>query len=151
LASLGPEYEPTLAGLDASGSTAYNDVVAKLKKAEARLKTGLQGLHSQNLARLTSAGNQDTFDRKISTEGEGINHGTRKGRCFHCGNTDHFIKECTEFINIIRKQVIDEMKSDGQHSEKGHTAAAMTVRRSKGSSGSLRAWGVSQKAPVTVW
>jgi hypothetical protein len=24
-------------------------------------------------------------------------------------------------------------------------------RRSKGSSGSLRAWGVSQKAPVTVW
>jgi hypothetical protein len=41
LASLGPEYKPMLAGLDASGSTAYNDVVAKLKKAEARLKIGL--------------------------------------------------------------------------------------------------------------
>jgi hypothetical protein len=54
LASLGPEYEPMLAGLDASRSTAYNDVVAKLKKAEARLKTGLQG---QNLARLASTRN----------------------------------------------------------------------------------------------
>jgi hypothetical protein len=41
LASLGLEYEPTLAGLDASRSTVYNNVVAKLKKAEARLKTGL--------------------------------------------------------------------------------------------------------------
>jgi hypothetical protein len=57
LASLRPEYEPTLAGLDASRSTAYNDVVAKLKKVEARLKIGLQGLQSQNLARLISTRN----------------------------------------------------------------------------------------------
>jgi hypothetical protein len=41
LASLGLEYKPTLVELDASGSTAYNNVVAKLKKVEARLKTGL--------------------------------------------------------------------------------------------------------------
>jgi hypothetical protein len=152
LASLGPEYEPTLAGLDASGSTAYNDVVAKLKKAEARLKTGLQSLEGQNLARLTSTRNQGTLDRKTSTENEErINYETKKGRCFHCGDTDHFIRECADFINIIRKQIIDEMKNDGQHSEKNHTAAAMTIRRSKGSSGSLRAWGVSQKEPITVW
>jgi hypothetical protein len=41
LASLGLEYEPILVELDASESTAYNDVIVKLKKAEARLKTGL--------------------------------------------------------------------------------------------------------------
>jgi hypothetical protein len=102
-----------LAELDTSRSIAYNNIVVKLKKAEARLKTGLQGLHSQNLARLTSAGNQDTFNRKISTKDEGINYEIRKGRCFYYSNTDHFIKECTEFIDIIRKQVIDEMKNDG--------------------------------------
>jgi hypothetical protein len=41
LASLEPEYESTLAELDTSRSTAYNNIVVKLKKAEARLKTGL--------------------------------------------------------------------------------------------------------------
>jgi hypothetical protein len=41
LASLGLEYESMLAGLDASGLTAYNNIIVKLKKTEARLKTGL--------------------------------------------------------------------------------------------------------------
>jgi hypothetical protein len=41
LASLELEYEPMLAGLDTSRLTVYNNVIIKLKKAEARLKTGL--------------------------------------------------------------------------------------------------------------
>jgi hypothetical protein len=114
--------------------------VAKLKKAEARLKTGLQSLEGQNLARLTSTGNQSTLDRKTSTENEeSINYEIKKGRCFHYSNTDYFIRECADFINIIRKQIINEMKNDSQHSEKNHTAAAIIIRRLKGSSESLRA------------
>ena len=38
LASLGPEYEFIVAGIDVSDTTKYEDVVAKLRKAEARLK-----------------------------------------------------------------------------------------------------------------
>ena len=34
LASLGPEYESTVAGIDVSDTTKYEDVVAKLRKAE---------------------------------------------------------------------------------------------------------------------
>jgi hypothetical protein len=41
LASLELEYKSTLVELDTSGLTSYNDVIIKLKKAEARLKTGL--------------------------------------------------------------------------------------------------------------
>jgi hypothetical protein len=83
LASLGPEYEPTLAELDASGSTAYNDIVAKLKKAEARLKTGLQGLQDQNLARLASTRNQGSFNRNR----------LKKGACHYCSKPGHFKRE----------------------------------------------------------
>jgi gag-polypeptide of LTR copia-type len=138
LASLGPEYESTLAGLDASGTAAFEDVVARLKKAEARLKTDIQ---DQHLARKTSTEDEE----------EGINHKIKKGRCFHCGDTNHFIKECADFINMIRKQIIDETTNDNQYPGKSHTTAAMTVRRSKGSSGSLKAWGVSQREPTTAW
>jgi chlorite dismutase len=38
LASLGPEYEFIIIGIDVSDITIYKDVVAKLRKAEARLK-----------------------------------------------------------------------------------------------------------------
>jgi hypothetical protein len=38
LASLGPEYEFIVAGIDVSDTTKYEDVVAKLRKAEAKLK-----------------------------------------------------------------------------------------------------------------
>ena len=38
LASLGPVYESTLAGLDASDTVGFENVVAKLKRAETRLK-----------------------------------------------------------------------------------------------------------------
>lgn len=52
-----------LAGLDTSGSTTYENVTAKLKKADVRLRTGLQGLQGQQLARLPSTRNQSSLDR----------------------------------------------------------------------------------------
>jgi hypothetical protein len=84
LASLGPEYKPMLAGLDASGSTAYSDVVAKLKKVEVRLKIGLQGLQGQNLARRIFAGNTNGFNRPR----------TRKEICYYYSKPGYFKKEC---------------------------------------------------------
>ena len=38
LAGLGPEYEVTLVGLDASDTTNFKDTVLRLRKAETRLK-----------------------------------------------------------------------------------------------------------------
>jgi hypothetical protein len=38
LAGLRPEYKSTLAGLNASGTTDFEDVIAKLRKAKARIK-----------------------------------------------------------------------------------------------------------------
>ena len=38
LAGLGPEYEVTLVGLDASSTTGFKEIVSRLRKAETRLK-----------------------------------------------------------------------------------------------------------------
>ena len=38
LAGLGPEYEATLVGLDASSTTDFKEIVLRLRKAETRLK-----------------------------------------------------------------------------------------------------------------
>jgi Zinc knuckle len=60
---------------------AYNDVIAKLKKAEVRLKTGLQ---DQNLARLISTRNQGSFNRNR----------LKKRACHYCSKPGHFKREC---------------------------------------------------------
>jgi hypothetical protein len=39
LAGLGPEYEATLVGLDASSTIGFKEIVSRLKKAETRLKS----------------------------------------------------------------------------------------------------------------
>jgi len=137
LASLGPEYEFIVAGIDVSDTTKYEDVVAKLRKAEARLKgqgysqdQGYNQGHDQIRANLTTTGkgrkkgkdiNQDNND----TDQEDV--GKRK-KCFHCGDTDHFIRDCEEFLTEIRRQILDEMgiEEDTQGPEKNHTAARMT-------------------------
>jgi hypothetical protein len=38
LAGLGPEYEVTLVGLDASSTTGFKEIVLRLRRAETRLK-----------------------------------------------------------------------------------------------------------------
>jgi hypothetical protein len=58
LASLGPEYEFIVAGIDVSDTTKYEDVVAKLRKAEARLEGQRQG-QDQNLANFTTTAHSD--------------------------------------------------------------------------------------------
>jgi hypothetical protein len=65
LASLGLKYKFIIAEIDVSDLIRYEDVVTKLKKAEARLKGQSQG-QGQNQARLTTT----TSSKK-------------KGSCFH--------------------------------------------------------------------
>ena len=51
LAGLGPEYEATLVGLDASSTADFKETVLKLRKAEVRLKGQGITMPGQNLAR----------------------------------------------------------------------------------------------------
>jgi hypothetical protein len=44
LAGLGHKYEVTLAGLDASSTTGFKEIVSRLRKAETRLKN--QGVNT---------------------------------------------------------------------------------------------------------
>jgi hypothetical protein len=84
LASLGPEYEFIVAGLDVSNTTKYEDVVTKLRKAEARLRGQKQGQgqgHGQNLANFTST---TTMGKK--------GQGRKKWSYFHCGKEGHYKK-----------------------------------------------------------
>ena len=77
LASLGPEYEFIVAGIDVSDTTKYEDVVVKLRKAEARLR-GQKQSQGQNLANFTST---TTTGKK--------GQGRKKGSYFHCGKEGH--------------------------------------------------------------
>lgn len=84
LASLGPEHEFIVAGLDVSDTTKYEDVVAKLRKAEARLGGQKQGQgqgQGQNLANFTST---TTMGKK--------GQGRKKWSYFHCGKEGHYKK-----------------------------------------------------------
>jgi hypothetical protein len=148
LASLGPEYEFIVAGIDVSDTTKYEDVVAKLRKAEARLKGQGQG---QNMANFTTAGSSNKKGKDINQDNDDTDQEDvdKRKRCFYCGNTGHFMRECEDFLNGIRQQILDEMAAeDSRRLGKNHTAARTTgpLRRSS-------AMGASQRAhePATDW
>jgi len=145
LASLGPEYEFIVAGIDVSDTTKYEDVVAKLRKAEARLKGQKQGQgQGQNMANFTTTGSSNKKGRK-------------KGPCYHCGKEGHLKRECKK---LLAEQAKSNENATGaqsshaknDHNDKGHHVAAATAKqRPKQPPDEDRAWMVSyQTQKVTT-
>jgi gag-polypeptide of LTR copia-type/Zinc knuckle len=127
LASLGPEYETIRTAINASGISEFEDVVSRLRQAEDRIKEqNPPGVYQSegNLARMTTV----------------KKYGLKKVKCYYCGELGHFIKDCEEFRDEIKREISDEKE---EHPGKGHAASAVTT---------ARAWGVRQKQePDTAW
>jgi hypothetical protein len=142
LAGLGPKYEATLVGLDASSTADFEETVSKLRKAEARMKTDHVPYVDPHYGRRTLAGVTNGSDQLQ----------TKKAKCFHCGETGHFIKECEKLWDEIRQKILEEQEQkDGEHQE-GNQQTARAVRRPAGSQEGFNAWGVShQQKPEYAW
>jgi len=127
LASLGIEYEATLAGIDGNEATTYEDVVSRLRRAENRIK-GEDHYVTENMARMTQSRPRNK-----------AKNGIRKARCFHCGDEGHLIRNCEVFLAEIRQEIKDEVaEEDG------------SLRPTKNLSGGSRAWSVSHQAEKTA-
>ena len=87
LAGLGPEYEATLVGLDASSTADFEETVSKLRKAKIRLKGQGVNTQGQNLAK-----------RTFQKGKKGSDKSRPKGDCYHYGKPGHFKKECRKFL-----------------------------------------------------
>jgi len=115
LGSLGPEYEATLAGIDASGTASFEEVVSRLRRAEIRLNGLSEDLQGQNLARLTQGKVPSKNIRK-------------KGACFRCGKPGHYQRECKE--PLTERSVTDRTTNIGDSQRnrgditRGYQAAA---------------------------
>jgi transposase InsO family protein len=137
LASLGPEYEFIVAGIDVSDTTKFEDVVAKLRKAETRLKGQNQG-QAQNLARFTSTATAGKKDKK-------------KGSCFHCGKEGHYKRECRKFLAEQAKTKENDTGTQGSRTEGGQDkgrhshSASPANHRPEQSRDEPRAWAVSNQ------
>jgi hypothetical protein len=141
LASLGPEYEFIVAGIDVSDTTKYEDVVAKLRKAEARLKGQKQG-QGQNMANLAT------------TAGSSNKKGRKKGSCFHCGKEGHYKRECKKFLAEQAKTDKNDGGAQGSRTEDGkdnqdksrHSHTGTPANQKSGQShGESRAWAISHQ------
>jgi len=142
LAGLGPEYEATLVGLDVSSTADFEETVSKLRKAEIRMKINHVSYVDPHYGRRTVTEDTNGFDQPQ----------TKKAKCFYCGETGHFIKECEKLWDEIRQKILEEQEQkDGEHQE-GNQQTARAVRRLAGSQEGCNAWGVShQQKPEYVW
>ena len=140
LAGLGPEYESTLAALEVGDNTNFEDVVSKLKKAEARLKGQGKTLEDQNLARRTFTRNTSGYDSVR----------TKNKACYHCGKPGHFQRQCRKLLAEQRSRSDDSdthgtrMGGTGHRRANGrHEASAVTSRNEPGIY--ERAWAISRQ------
>jgi len=125
LASLGTEYEIIGTAINASRISEFKDVILRLRQAEDRIKEqNPPGVYQlENLARVTTA----------------KKHGMKKMKCYYYGELGHFIKDCEEFRDEIKREISDEKE---EHSGKGHTASAVITRSSEMSE-KARDWSVN--------
>jgi hypothetical protein len=114
LAGLGPEYEATLVGLDASSTADFEETVSKLRKAEVRLKSKGIPMPGQNLARQTVQQDKKGSDKSRSKP---------KGACFHCGKPGHFKKECRKFLAEQESRTDSDAQDNRKEVSGGHRAA----------------------------
>jgi gag-polypeptide of LTR copia-type len=100
LTALGPEYEPTIASLDNSTTLVYKDVVARLRKAESRLK---RPSATTTMARLATT----------ATPASTKKHTPKKGNCHHCDKPGHYLREYRKRL-VCQGQGIIQVQFEGE-------------------------------------
>lgn len=131
LAGLGPEYEATLVGLEASSTTDFEETVSRLRKAETRLKGYGSEPPSQNLARRTFTRNKNGSD-KLRTE----------KACFHCGKPGHFKNKCRKLLAEQRTRSDSDTQGTRREVSGGHRAAVVVQDEPRTHE---RAWAISRQ------
>jgi hypothetical protein len=131
LAGLGPEYEATLVGLEASSTTGFEETVSRLRKAETRLKGYGSEPASQNLARRTFTRNTSNSD-KLRTEKV----------CFHCGKPGHFKNKCRKLLAEQRTRLDSDTQGNRREVGGGHRVAVVVQDEPRTHE---RAWAISRQ------
>jgi hypothetical protein len=131
LAGLGPQYEATLVGLDASSSTDFEDTVSRLRKAETRLRGQGVDTPGQNLAR-------QTFQRNK----KGSNKLRPNGACFHCGKPGHFKRDCRKLLAEQESRSDSDTQGSRREVDGGHRAAVVTQNEPRTHE---RAWAIARQ------
>jgi hypothetical protein len=135
LANPRPEYEFIIAGIDISDTIKYKNVVAKLRKTEARLKGQKQG-QGQNITNFTITGSFNKKKRK-------------KGPCYYCNKNKHLKKEYRKLLAEQTKSNKNVIRAQGSHvkndyNDKSYYMTAATVKqRLKQPPDEDKAWMVS--------
>jgi hypothetical protein len=132
LGSLGPEYDATLAGLDASSTATFEDIVAKLRRAETRIRGASGESQPKNLARLTQGPNQNGPRGAAK----------KKGACHYYSKARHYKAKCRKLLAEQGNRPSDT-PGDRKTANGGHSAIA-TADNKPGK----RAWAVHRARMV---